>query len=100
MTPTILSHSEGRWPSSRTLGQGCGGRGSVGARGVFAGRSDREWTTRARRTMLMRTAKPCGPGARCWCQAAGGDIDPTGSDQPSSRQRRWQDEFVAGESTA
>ena len=22
----------------------------------------------------MRTAKPCGPGTRCWCQAAGGEI--------------------------
>jgi hypothetical protein len=29
--------SEGRWPSSRTLGAGCGGRGSVVARGVMQG---------------------------------------------------------------
>jgi hypothetical protein len=27
---------------------------------------------------LLRTAKPCGPGTRCWCQVAGGEIDPTG----------------------
>jgi hypothetical protein len=32
-----------------------------------------------RRTAPKRTAKPCGPGIRCWCQAAGGEIDPTGS---------------------
>jgi hypothetical protein len=27
----------------------------------------------------LRTAKPCGPGTRGWCQAVGGEIDPTGS---------------------
>src|SRR5438270_6264785 len=27
----------------------------------------------------MRTAKPCGPDTRGWCQAAGGEFDPTGS---------------------
>ena len=27
---------------------------------------------------LPRTAKPCGPGTRCWCQAGGGCSDPTG----------------------
>jgi len=31
--------------------------------------SDRE---RARRAALLRTAKPCGHGTRCWCQADGG----------------------------
>src|ERR1700688_4098439 len=25
-----------------------------------------------RRTALTRTAKPCGPGTRCWCQVSGG----------------------------
>ncbi len=45
---------------------------------MFAGRSDRERTRRARRTALMRTAKPCGPGTRCWCQAGGGFSNPTG----------------------
>jgi hypothetical protein len=34
---------------------------------------------RAGRTALKRTAKPCGPDTRGWCQAVGGDIDPTGS---------------------
>jgi len=47
-----------------------------------------------------RTAKPCGPGTRCWCQAGGGEVDPTGLDQPLIRQRRRQDEFVSGESSA
>jgi len=41
--------------------------------------SDRE---ARRRTALMRTAKPCGPGTRCWCQVRGGEIDPSGFDQP------------------
>jgi hypothetical protein len=27
---------------------------------------------------LLRTAKPCGPGTRCWCQAGGGCSNPTG----------------------
>ena len=39
----------------------------------------RERTRRARRTALTRTAKPCGPDTRGWCQAAGGESDPTGS---------------------
>ena len=34
---------------------------------------------RAGRTALKRTAKPCGPDTRGWCQAAGGEFDPTGS---------------------
>ena len=40
------SHKRGASRSSRTLGAGCGGRGSV-----------------ARRAILTRTAKACGPGA-------------------------------------
>ena len=28
--------------------------------------------------MLRRTAKPCGPGTRCWCQVGGGFASPTG----------------------
>jgi hypothetical protein len=55
---------------------------------VIAGRVSRERYRRAGRTTPKRTAKPCGPGTRCWCQTAGGEIDPTGSKQPSSRQRR------------
>jgi hypothetical protein len=33
------------------------------------------------RRRALRTAKSCGPDTRCWCQAVGGEIDPTGSDQ-------------------
>jgi len=81
-------------------GMGCGGRGSVER--VTWSQGGYPWAIirRARRTALMRTAKPCGPDTRCWCQAVGGKSIPTGDDQPSSRQWRWQDEFVAGESTA
>ena len=60
----------------------------------------RERTRRAGRTALKRTAKPCGPDTRGWCQAAGGEFDPTGSIEPSSRQRWRQDEFVSRESAA
>jgi hypothetical protein len=31
-----------------------------------------------RRTAQLRTAKPCGPGTRCWCQVGGGATGPTG----------------------
>jgi len=51
-----------------------------------------------RRAALMRTAKPCGPGIRCWCQVCGGASGPTGRGQALIRRWRWQDEFVAGES--
>jgi hypothetical protein len=40
----------------------------------------RERLQRAGRTAQLRTAKPCGPGTRCWCQVGGGVFDPTGSD--------------------
>ena len=70
------------------VGTGRGGRGSVARasdvhRAMFV--SERE---RARRAMLLRTAKPCGPGTRCWCQVGGGEVSPTGFDQPLIRQRR------------
>ena len=60
--------------SSRTLGAGCGGRGSVVARGGCRAGSDGPVSIAParRRTALKRTAKPCGPGTRCWCQVGGG----------------------------
>ena len=79
---------------------GCGGRSSVRREKLFAGRVIRERAHRARRTALKRTAKPCGPDTRGWCQAVGGDFDPTGSIEPSSRQGWRQKEFVSRESTA
>jgi len=81
------------------VGTGCGGRGSVEReRNCRAGFPVSDLRMR-RRTRLKRTAKPCGPGTRCWCQADGGSNSPTGRCEPLIRERRWQDEFVAGEST-
>jgi hypothetical protein len=58
---------------------GCGGR-EASARKVAAGRGKPvSGSRRAGRTTPMRTAKPCGPDTRSWCQAAGGEFDPTGS---------------------
>jgi hypothetical protein len=54
---------------------------------------------RARRTALLRTVKACGPGTRCWCQVGEGVSAQPGAGALSIRRRRWQDEFVAGEST-
>ena len=34
--------------------------------------------------MLLRTAKPCGPGTRCWCQVGGGASARPGLDNPYS----------------
>jgi hypothetical protein len=48
------------------------------AREMFAGRLRRERIQRAGRPTLLRTAKPCGPGARGWRQAGGGCCEPTG----------------------
>ena len=63
---------------------------AASARKVDAGRGKLvSGSRRAGRTALMRTAKPCGSGTRGWCQAAGGACDPTGSVEPSSRQR-WE----------
>ena len=60
-----------------------------------------ERSIRARRAALRRTAKPCGPGTRCWCQALRRWKSPNRVD--SRRQfarRRRQKEFVSGESAA
>ena len=81
-----VGHRHERWDGLRWTRQ-------RRARGVFAGRFFRERTWRARRTALkrfsrqffpaacgpveaygsrkLRTAKACGPGTRCWCQADG-----------------------------
>ena len=52
---------------------------AAAARKLFTGRSFVSEQRRAGRTTPKRTAKPCGPDTRCWCQAAGGVFDPTGS---------------------
>jgi|SRR6267142_432884 len=62
---------------------------AASARNGVAGRVSRERSTGAQDgRRFQRTAKPCGPDTRCWCQAVGGDLDPTGSEQPLSRERR------------
>jgi hypothetical protein len=48
----------------------------------------------------MRTAKPCGPDARCWRQAAGGEIDPTGSIRHQAGSDGDKTNSLAGEITA
>jgi hypothetical protein len=83
--PAIPSREEGRWPSSRTLGRVAVDAAASGARGVrravirerasraderrlnaFAmasvGRHSAGWSFWRRK---LRTAKPCGSGARC-----------------------------------
>ena len=91
---------EGRIAIVTNVGPGCGGRDS--ARRVMgrAGRVFRERCQRARRMALLRTAKPCGPGTRCWCQAGEGLQSSTGRCEPPIRRRWRQDEFVSRESTA
>ena len=74
----LIPH-EGASAIVTNVGVGCGGRGSVGRASMIAGRFFRERSSRARRTMLMRTAKACGSGTRCWCQIGGGIASPTGS---------------------
>jgi hypothetical protein len=48
----------------------------------------------------LRTAKPCGPGARGWREAGGGLQSSTGRCEPSIRWRWRQEEFVSRESSA
>jgi hypothetical protein len=54
------------------VGAGCGGRGSVGASGNRRADLSRERYPLRKTTAPKRTAKPRGPGTRCWCQIGGG----------------------------
>jgi hypothetical protein len=93
------SRQRGASRSSRTLG---GMRWTRRCRACLLGSQGeaiREWSARARRAALLRTAKACGPGTRCWCQVGEDVSAQPGADTSSIRRRRWQDEFVAGEST-
>ena len=71
--------------SSRNAGEDAVDAAASGAKGdrraVF-----RERSSRARRTMLKRTAKACGSGTRCWCQVGGVFSNPTGFAKPSIRR--------------
>jgi hypothetical protein len=103
---------EGRIAIVTDVGMGCGGRGGVArACGCRVGFLARERSAARRRATpcptepfgedgWLRTAKPCGPGTRCWCQVGGGASAQPGLDKPSIRWRRRQDEFVSGESSA
>ena len=55
--------------SSRTLGWDAVDAAASGAQrhGRAGWRKACEPSTARRRTKLTRTAKPCGPGTRCWC---------------------------------
>jgi hypothetical protein len=75
----VLSRQEGRIAIVTNAG-GDAVDATASARNLFAGRFFREWTTARETTAPKRTAKACGSGTRCWCQAAGGGIDPTGFD--------------------
>jgi len=95
----IPFRKEGRWPSSRTLGWDAVDARQRRARDCDRGAVLRERSCSARTNgastppprlwpaargrfrdwwRLLRTAKPCGPGTRCWCQAGGGCSNPTG----------------------
>ena len=59
------------------------------------------------KTGKLRTAKACGSGTRCWCQADGGQVDPTGFGQtfnPSAtvarRIRRREEHAISRKATA
>jgi hypothetical protein len=100
-TPPIPRPQEGRIAIVTDVG--CGERWPQSA-----GRADRfsqgglqacEREPRADERRLLRTAKPCGPGTRCWCQAGGGFGRPNRvSPRPSIRRRWRQEEFVSRES--
>ena len=91
----------GAYRDRHERGAGCGGRGSVGRETESQGEASRlvsDQPARGRTALqrlhqnfgrqhmagrsvwrrLLRTAKPCGPGTRCWCQAGGGFSSPTG----------------------
>jgi hypothetical protein len=64
---------EGRFAIVTNAGRDAVDAAALGARwDGRAGRKACERSRARRRTALMRTAKPCGPGTRCWCQVGGG----------------------------
>jgi hypothetical protein len=77
-----------RWTRQRQARKVFAGRLSVSEHGA---QDDRRCSVRQNRVVLAPVAG---------VQAVGGELDPTGSIQPSSRQRWRQDEFVSRESAA
>jgi hypothetical protein len=75
--PPSRAHKRGASRSSRTLGAGCGGRGSV-----------RRAQMRAGRMMLMRTAKSCGSDAPMLASSLREVAQATVSNKPGHRGER------------
>ena len=88
ITRAVSSPMRGVSRSSRTRG-GMQWTRQRWARNVMAGRAlARERSQRADERRFSRTAKPCGPGTRCWCQVGGGMSARPGAGMPLIRQRR------------
>jgi hypothetical protein len=100
MLSRIPPRQEGRYGrSSRNVRRDAVDAAASGATRSQSGFGRERSIERARRPVLLRTAKACGPGTRCWCQVGEDLSAQPGADRSSIRRRRWQDEFVAGEST-
>jgi hypothetical protein len=89
ISAAVSSHMRGGSRSSRTRGGmrwtrqrwACDGiAGRVAPRERLSGTQDER--------RLLRTAKSCGPGPRCWCQDGGAFASPTGFDERLIRRRR------------
>jgi hypothetical protein len=85
----IPSREEGALAIVTNVGTGCGGRGRRRRETELQGGVSCERSPARRRRRQspvepfgedgwLRTAKPCGPGTRCWCQVGGGFSNPTG----------------------
>jgi hypothetical protein len=75
----VLSRQEGRFAVVTNAGWDAVDA-AASARMVIAGRAKLVSDNSAQdERRYSRTAKPCGPDTRCWCQAVGGEFDPTGS---------------------
>jgi len=77
LSPAVLFPARGAVARRHERGTGCGGRESVGAPWRSQGELNLvSGSGRAGRTAFERTAKPCGPDTRCWCQVGGGELRP------------------------
>jgi hypothetical protein len=73
----VSFRQEGRIARRHERGTGCGGRESVGAnRGRRASQARERSRGVQDERRIARTAKPCGPDTRCWCQACRGFSEP------------------------
>jgi len=81
----------GAYHDRHVRGMGCGGRGSAGHEVESQGGFSPWAMTACGRPALKRTAKPRGPGTRCWCQVGGVLVGPTGPGKTSLRRWRRQE---------